>query len=97
MGFGHGVSWISILTGFCMVSVKSRKGESALSGESEEVGGVLGEGLWSSVEAKVGSTCPVVVWGDSTCGDEGIALGHLSSMFHPYLSRLQLSFRTLSN
>lgn len=53
----------------------------ALSGGSGEVAGVLEEGLGSSDGAKVGFTCPVVVWGDSTSGDAEVSLGHPSFMF----------------
>ena len=34
MGVGRGVSWIPIFTSFFMLSVKSKCGESGLSGES---------------------------------------------------------------
>lgn len=42
MGFGRGVSWIPMLRRFFILSVKSRSGESGVTGKDGEWGGVWG-------------------------------------------------------
>lgn len=72
MGFRRGVSWIPILTRVFFLSVKSKSGESRLSGESWGLDGVWGgEGWVSPVGARGDSLrCAVGTGGDSTCWGE---------------------------